>query len=163
MTNLPHNSTSLLLATSLALALAGCPSTSLTPGGETNSTDCQKSASVSNPMGHLHGAACGAPGDCRYGICTSNALQLGADHSMAVCTKDCSCGAGSQCDVDNAAGMLFTCIKAPAGAGSECALLCNSDADCQNVNPGTICANSGLYSDLFQSASKGVCISAGAH
>ena len=118
---------------------------------------CTNVPEISNKQGAVNGAGCTSNGDCQYGVCAKNALQLGAAPSGTdgVCTKDCSCGgASSQCsaDDDEANNLHFKCIKAQAGTRSECAIQCTSVADCQKVNPRfTACTAS---SPTFQTGVK---------
>jgi hypothetical protein len=141
----------------LALALAAACETSSGAGAPSN--DCAKSAGISQPTGHLHGHQCSKSEECRYGVCLSGALQKATAYvSWGVCSKDCSCGPGSACSLDDDSGMLFTCIKAQQGGGSECAISCDSTAACEKINPDMRCASSVEYSQWFQSAAKGICV-----
>lgn len=135
----------------LLFACLGCQANTTAPLGDSN---CLKSATISNVAGHLHGAECTADADCKYGVCKKPAYQTGSDKTFGVCTKDCSCGAGSECSKDDDAtqGLHFSCIKAQSGAGSECAIQCVSNADCSKINPKLkVCASSSTF---FQSAQK---------
>lgn len=98
--------------------------------------NCTKSASVATTTGKLHGEECTANADCKYGNCSGTALMLAGETTFKVCTKEASCGTGTQCSDDNdtAKGLEFTSIKASAGAGTECAMTCISAADCAKVN-----------------------------
>ncbi|MSP90999.1 MAG: hypothetical protein EXR79_04220 [Myxococcales bacterium] len=98
---------------------------------------CTKSASIATTTGKLHGEECTANADCKYGNCSGTALMLAGATTFKVCTKEASCGTGTQCSDDNdtAKGLEFTSIKAAAGAGTECAMTCLSAADCAKVNP----------------------------
>lgn len=101
---------------------------------------CTKNPVVTNAQAGVHGAACSKSADCKYGTCYFAPMQL-AGHvtpSVGVCSKDCSCGSStSQCSIDDdeANALHFTCIKAPSGAGSECAIGCKTLDDCTKVNP----------------------------
>lgn len=130
----PH----LPLATALALLtlFAGCESFGKDPAAKDFTTECQKSTGVSNAAGKKHGEPCTNGSECMYGICKYGALQLIGDGTQGVCTKDCSCGAGSQCSDDNAGTQSYTCIFSDAKpVTKECAATCTSDADCAKVNP----------------------------
>lgn len=121
-----------LLALSVALGALGCESASTTDVGI-----CQYTTPVVKKSdGKLHGEPCDSDAECKYGTCTKAAMQLGGAGTKGVCTKQCSCGgATSVCGADDVTGKVFKCIKAPTGAGSECALSCASAADCMAVNP----------------------------
>ncbi len=140
------------------LVSAGCATGSTTP----DLTNCQYSTPViSNAAGKLHGEACTSNAECKYGTCTKAALQLGgAAVTKGVCTKQCSCGgSASVCaneNVTDASGnavVEFKCIKAPTGAGSECARYCTSAADCKAWNPELPYCVAGV-SGKFQSGVK---------
>lgn len=140
----------------VGLATAACTSTA---GGGGGSWDvCTLSQAISNPDGGLHGAPCTGPQDCQYGICATNGIQLPGGATVGVCTKDCSCGAGSQCSNDDVSGTSFTCVKALAGAGSECAIRCSGDDVCTAMNPALRCASPGEYGQYLQSAATGICM-----
>lgn len=120
-----------LLALTLVFAATACTDL-LTP---TDNTVCTNAPKISNAQGLLHGVACSADSQCKYASCNKAALVLAGDTSVAICTKNCSCGPNSGCsqDDDPDKGLAFECVK--QGIRSECALKCKTDADCQKVNP----------------------------
>lgn len=116
---------------------------------------------VKNQNGLLHGVACNADADCKYGVCTKAAMQQGGSSATGVCTKQCSCGGEtSTCSIDNDLnkGLSFTCIKAYSGSGSECAAVCKSDADCQKINPAQPNCVDGV-TGVFTAGAQKVCSS----
>jgi len=147
-----------------AVAVIGFALTTLLVGCETfggNSTDngfqtdCTKSTAVSNAQGKGHGEACTTGTECLYGFCKFAALQLINDGTQGICTKDCSCGAGSQCDADNAlTGKSYTCIHGSAPPKhKECAVTCGDDADCSALNPALpFCLGPFGYDKVFSTA-----------
>lgn len=142
----------------LAGAVCGCDSFGTNPAANPFETDCQKSTAISNANGKSHGEACTTAAECMYGFCKFGALQLINDTTKGVCTKDCSCGAGSQCDADNAGAQSYTCIFGSAKpVAKECALTCTSDAECAAANPDLpFCLSSSGY-DLVFSTARRVC------
>ncbi len=145
------------LAITLAMFIGGCESFGSSPADKPFETDCQKSTKISYPDGKRHGEECTKADDCQYGYCKLGALQLINDHTKGVCTKDCSCGAGSQCDADNISGQGYTClIGAAKPVQKECGATCSSDADCQALNPALpFClTNANGYSGVFSTARK---------
>jgi hypothetical protein len=121
----------LLLLLLLLPGLASCTSILTTP----DNSVCTNAPTISNAKGLLHGVACTANSQCKYGTCSQVALVLAGDQSLGVCTKNCSCGPNSGCSMDDDAAnsLSFECVK--QGVRSECALKCKGDADCQKVNP----------------------------
>lgn len=118
----------------VVILASGCEANTAAKGGDYT---CPNNPGIGNPAKKLHGAACATKGECAYSVCNVNALQL-AGHVTAtegVCTKDCSCGPNSGCDIDNGNGVEYKCIKAKSGPGSECAIACTSDAQCKAINP----------------------------
>ncbi len=121
--------------TILFVVLAGCDTNGAAGGDYT----CTNAPHITNTKGAVHGASCTKDADCLYGDCNKVAMQL-AGHvttTEGVCTKNCSCGTNSACDVDDdlANNVHFKCLKAPSGGASECGVQCTSVADCQKVNP----------------------------
>lgn len=117
----------------LAVGLCAC-----TTGAESGSEDCPQVSKLTNAAGLLHGVACSSNADCKYGTCSTTALQMAGQSGFGVCTKNCRCGEFSQCSDDdkNTKNMTFSCIKGgPGGTLSECAARCTSAADCQAINP----------------------------
>lgn len=122
----------LLAACVAVLGLGGCTT------GTEPSTDCPNVSTLTKPDGLLHGVACTTNADCKYGVCSTSAMQMAGATGFGVCTKNCRCGPNSQCsdDDNNTKNMTFSCIKGGAGgAVSECAARCTSAADCQAINP----------------------------
>ncbi len=149
--------TVLVLALALTLCVVGCEIFGSNPADKPFETDCQKSTAISNAAGKRHGEACKTGAECQYGFCKFAALQLINDATQGVCTKDCSCGAGSQCDADNISGQGFTClIGAAKPVQKECAATCSSDGDCVKLNPALpFClSNANGYSGVFSTARK---------
>ena len=134
----------------VTIVCLGCPVTNTDPQNDV----CTKSTGISQPTGHLHGHECQNDSECQYGWCNKAAMQLAGATGYGVCTKDCACGAGSQCDADNATGMSFTCIKRASGAGSECAIKCTSVADCTKINPKFTACVTGIDGVFSAGASK---------
>ncbi len=94
---------------------------------------------VKTTEGLLHGVGCQTDAQCKYGVCSKSAMQQGGTSTVGVCTKQCSCGGPtSQCSIDNDStkNLSFTCIKAYSGSGSECGVICTSDKQCGDINPG---------------------------
>lgn len=157
------------ILTCMATAELGCNSAAdalVTPDAGPEITDvpinkdangnmnCAKSLTISNVAGLLHGAQCTNDADCKYGMCKKPAYQTGADKSFGVCTKDCSCGAGSTCSLDDNSTQKigFSCIGAPTGGGYECAIQCAGVEDCIEINPKfNACVSSSTF---FQNAQK---------
>lgn len=115
------------------LLSAGCEANT-TQGGDYT---CPNVAVIKNAQAGVHGAHCVKDADCKYGVCSKGALQLSGHVTTTegVCTKNCACGPNSSCDMEDQGAFHFKCIKAPAGAGSECAVQCGSVTDCQQINP----------------------------
>jgi hypothetical protein len=122
----------------VALGSVACASTTGTEGA----AQCPKSTSRVNADkgGALHGVACTSDAQCLYGWCKKGALQVGLNANVGVCTKDCSCGPGSQCSDDDkdkyaASTATYICLKSNgiSPAISECAQLCASDSDCAGL------------------------------
>lgn len=136
------------------LAAAGCESFGTNPADNPFQTDCQKSTAISNLSGKRHGEACTTAAECMYGFCKFGALQLINDATKGVCTKDCSCGANSECSKENIAGQSYSCIFGAAKpVAKECAAVCTSDAQCAAINPALpFCLSSSGYSGVFSTA-----------
>lgn len=117
-----------------AVILSAC--TIISSGAEPADNNCTVTNSITNVDGLLHGVACTANSQCKYGICSKSANVLEGDTSIGICTKDCSCGPHSGCDEDNdlvTKMMTFKCAR--FGTTNHCALECKTDGDCQKVNP----------------------------
>jgi len=138
----------------LVLCLAGCTD-SVDPFAQ---QDCLKSVKIAHIGGNMHGAGCTKDSECEYGICSMQSLQAAGVAGVGVCTKDCSCGAGSACSDDDepSLGLAFTCIKVTKGAGSECARSCVANADCQNYNPKLPFCVTGV-AGIFTAGAQKVC------
>lgn len=147
-----------IVLTVFLMVFAACDTASTGASGD---YICTNAPTIKNPQGGVHGAPCVKDADCLYGSCGKSALQLNGHVTTTegVCTKDCACGsAASQCDLDNeaTASVAFTCIKsiesATGGTTSECAIQCDSLADCTKINPRvTVCTDT---SDLFETGVK---------
>ena len=94
---------------------------------------------LSNPNGLGHGQVCEQDADCEYGRCVASPAITGG--AFKVCTKDCSCGANSDCGVDlSPAGVdpsqatAGECIRFPQKSSepiiSMCLPPCQSVSDC---------------------------------
>jgi len=141
---LPRSS-KLLLPTCLVAgaAILGC----LTSTGADAPQECTKSASIKHQTAALHGVPCTKDDECMYGYCKKGSMQAGFDTTKGVCTKDCSCGPGSACNVDDGKDgtgkASYLCIKSTSYSPpqSECAQFCKSNTDCANI-PGPSCLGS---------------------
>ena len=94
---------------------------------------------VSNPSGGYQGDECEQDSDCRYGTCVSSPLVTGDQFKF--CTKQCNCGANSECSADGLVdGLDSTCLRFGVNSYPDepmtayCQRECTSVSDCKSFS-----------------------------
>ena len=94
---------------------------------------------VSNPEGGYQGDECTQDSDCRYGTCISSPLVTG--DQFKICTKQCNCGANSECSADGRVdGLDSTCLRFGVSYYPDepmtafCQRECTSVSDCKSFS-----------------------------
>lgn len=103
----------------------------MSPDGE-----CKNVVKIINENGKLHGEGCLSDNECKYGRCVNAPIVTGG--AFKICTKDCTCGALSECDDDNTENGTYQCMRLspsdPEPITNMCVPICPGEDFCKSIN-----------------------------